>query len=101
MAFLYAAGLWLGVHYAFVAIMAAKRLELTRYWKVMLFPLAVVGLVLDVLFNLTFGSVMYLELPRELLFTKRCQRHIKGSGSRQRMAAFWQRQLNLFDPGHV
>lgn len=101
MTLLYAAGLWFGVHWAFVAIMAAKRVELTRYWKVMLFPLAVAGLALDVLFNLTFGSVMYLELPREWLFTKRCQRHVGDPGSRGRMARFWAKQLNLFDPGHV
>jgi hypothetical protein len=57
--------------------------------------------VLDVLFNLTFGTLLYRELPRELLFTSRCKRHIVGTGSRQRMAAFWQRQLNPWDEGHV
>ena len=99
------AGLWLGVHWAFVAVMHAKAVKergsLTAYWSVILLPLALAGLILDAAFNLTFGTVLYRELPRELLFTARCKRHIAGEGSRQRMAAFWQRQLNQFDPGHV
>jgi hypothetical protein len=94
------AGLWFGVHWAFVAIMNAKaaRERLSLYWKVMLYPLAAIGLVLDVAFNAVFGSLMFLELPRELLFTSRCQRHAhKGS----RLALWWAKQLNAFDPGHI
>ena len=98
-------GLWFVVHWAFVAVMHAKAVKergaITTYWLVVLLPLVVLGLVLDLAFNLTFGSVLFRELPRELLFTSRCKRHIGGTGSRQRMAAFWQRQLNQFDPGHV
>jgi hypothetical protein len=91
---------WFGVHWSFVAIMHAKsaRDRLSRYWKVMLWPLVVIGLVLDVAFNVVFGSLMFLELPRELLFTSRCQRHAhKGS----RLALWWAKQLNAFDPGHI
>jgi hypothetical protein len=105
MTLLYAAALWLAVHYAFVAVMHAnaerKRGELSTYWLVTLLPLAVVGVLLDVAFNLTFGTVMYLELPRELLFTARCQRHFRGQGRRQRLAAWWAKQLNQFDADHV
>lgn len=95
---------WFGVHWTYVAVMHAKaaRPRLTLYWKVMLFPLAVTGLLLDVAFNATFGSLMYREFPRELLFTARCKRHFHGEdGSRRRMAAWWARQLNQFDPGHI
>jgi hypothetical protein len=103
MTLLYAAGLWLAVHWAFVAVMHAKavRAQLSLYWKVMLWPLVVIGLVLDVAFNVVFGSLMFLELPRELLFTSRCKRHFRGAGRGQRLAAWWGRQLNAFDPGHV
>lgn len=103
MTLLYAAGLWFGVHWAFVAIMHAKarRAELSIYWRVMLWPLATIGLVLDVAFNVTFGTLMFRELPRELLFTSRCKRHFHGRGRRQRLAAWWARQLNQFDPGHI
>lgn len=95
--------LFFSVHWSFVAIMHArsKRQELSLYWKVMLYPLAAIGLVLDVAFNVVFGSLMFLELPRELLFTSRCKRHFRGHGRGQRLAAFWAKQLNQFDPGHV
>lgn len=97
-------GLWFAVHWAYVAVMHAKavaaRSDLSLYWKVMLYPLAAVGIVLDVAFNVTFGTLMYRELPRELLFTARCQRHAKG-GSRQRLALWWARQLNQFGEGHI
>lgn len=105
LALLACVGLWFGVHWAFVAVMHAnavrKRGSLSTYWLVTLLPLAVIGVLLDVAFNLTFGTLMYLELPRELLFTARCQRHIRGSGRRQRLAAFWAKQLNQFDAGHI
>jgi hypothetical protein len=96
--------LWLGVHRAFVAVMhaRARRAELTVYWKINLWPLAAIAFVLDVAFNVTFGTLMYLELPRECLFTTRCKRHFRGEeGWRQRLAVFWQKQLNILDPGHI
>jgi hypothetical protein len=93
-------GLWFAVHWAFVAIMHAKaiRSELTLYWRVMLWPLALIGLVLDVAFNVVFGSIMFREIPRELLFTSRVQRHAAAGSA---LALWWARQLNQFDPGHV
>lgn len=98
----WAAALWLGVCWSFVAIMNAKRVlnteGLSLFWKVTLVPLAVIGLVLDAVFNLTFGTAMFLELPREMLFSARVQRHyLKGS----RLAAWWKVQLNLFDEHHI
>src|SRR5688572_8958618 len=98
---LWAVGLWLGVHWSYVAIMHAKGKRLTKYWRVMLYPLAIVGLVIDAAFNVVFGSLMFRELPRELLFTSRCQRHARGDGSRQRLALWWAKQLNQFDPDHI
>jgi len=72
---------------------------------VLLLPLyvgAFVGLVLDVLFNWTAGSIVYRELPRELTFTSRCKRHkLAPWGTRDReKAEWWCKQLNKFDPGH-
>jgi hypothetical protein len=97
--------LWFGVHWAFVAVMHAKAIEraqgLTLYWRVILYPLAAIGLTLDAAFNLTFGTLMFRELPHELLFTARCQRHARGAGRRQRLALWWARQLNQFDTGHI
>jgi hypothetical protein len=98
----WAAALWFGVAWSFVAIMNAKRVlgisGLSLFWRVMLVPLGVIGLVLDFAFNVTFGTAMFVELPRELLFSARVQRHyLKGD----RLARWWAVQLNTFDPSHI
>ena len=105
------AKIWIGVICAYPAVMAAKHVvqsgrRLTWFWKVHLYPLAVVAGILDVAFNYTFGWLMYWEHPRwkEPLFSSRVQRHIRRAepGSRkERLSRFWQKQLNLFDPNHV
>lgn len=94
--------LFYSVHWAFAAVMHARavRDQLTLYWKVILYPLAAIGLALDVAFNVTFGTVVYAELPRELLFTTRCKRHRHGSGWRKSLADWACRNLNVMDPGH-
>jgi hypothetical protein len=97
--------LWFGVHWAYVLVVHAKavneRQGLSLYWKVHILPVAFVGLVLDAAFNLTFGTVMFRELPHELLFSSRVQRHVRSGGKRSRLARFWARQLNTFDPDHI
>jgi hypothetical protein len=101
----YAAALWFGVTGIYVLVMHAKSLRetggLSTFWMVNILPWAVVGLLLDVAFNVTFGTLMFRELPRELLFTSRVQRHYMTDGSRGRMAAFWARQLNQIDATHI
>lgn len=102
-----AAGVWFGVIWAYVAVMHAKmRLpELTLFWKVHMLPLALIGLALDLVFNYTFGWLMFLEWPwstGEPLFSGRVQHHYRhGDGWRLKLASFWARQLNQMDPGHI
>lgn len=61
------------------------------------------ALVLDVLFNVTVGSLIYLELPerRRLTFTARCKKWRADSGVRGRFAVWvcegW---LNPFQDHH-
>lgn len=66
-----------------------------------LYPVAVVALLMDVLFNFTWGTLYFRELPKELLFTTRCQRHMKGKGIQlmraERVCIYL---LNPFDEGH-
>ena len=99
--------LWFSVLWAFVAVMHAKaRLEeLTWFWKVNLAPLALAGIVLDVVFNYTFGWLMFVEWPWDTgatLFSGRVQHHYRhDTGWRLALAAFWARQLNQMDPGHI
>lgn len=60
------------------------------------YPIFVFALFMDVLFNFTFGSAYYREWPKELLFTARCQRHLKGAGVQLARAHFV--CTNLLDP---
>jgi hypothetical protein len=63
----------------------------------------IVALVLDVIFNITVGTLAFLELPelRRLTFTMRCKKHMTATGYRGRLARWvcegW---LNPFEDGH-
>lgn len=92
-------GLYVGVHVLYVVAMAAKaaRDRLTLYWKVILWPAVVLGGVLDFSFNYTFGW-MFLAKPRPYLFSQTVQYHYTHStGWRNWLAAFFAKQLNVFD----
>jgi hypothetical protein len=59
---------------------------------------AVVGVVLDVILQITIGTLIFVELPREPLFTGRCERHEADDGDGWRKSlAFWLCH-NLLDP---
>ncbi len=63
----------------------------------------IVALTLDVLFNVTVGTLAFLELPelRRLTFTMRCKKHMHDMGWRGDIARWvchgW---LNPFEDGH-
>lgn len=102
---IYAIAIWLGVHWAYPAVMAAKaaieRGSLTLYWKVNLLPLALIGVLLDFAFNYTFGW-MFLKVPRPILFSSTVQHWYRnGDGWRLRLARFYGRNLNVFDDSHI
>lgn len=99
-----AVAVWFGVNTIYVVAMAAKAAlasgRLTLYWKVMLAPAAVLGVVLDFVFQFTFGWLMFLETPFRggPMFSGRVQYHYSNSsGWRKRLARFWARNLNVFD----
>lgn len=60
-----------------------------------------IGYALDVMLNLA-SSILFIELPREILFTARISRHIReGKGWRKKLATwFCDGFLNPFDAGH-
>ncbi len=79
---IYAAVTLLAVWLLFVfyaAVMALKRArdegKLGPAMKCFAYPTLAVGLVLDVAVNLIVATVLFLELPRELLVTARLTRH--------------------------
>jgi len=103
-------GLFLVTTTLFVAIMQAKTLrdlgELNKFWSYTLLPAALLGLALDVVWNLTIGTVLFLELPKEWLFSHRVYRHwnvapYKNDKRRFAIAEFCVKQLNLIDPNHI
>lgn len=98
--------IWVMVTGWFFAVTHAWRLERehVEFGPIVDIPIRIygyVGLIWDVLFNLTWGTVIFREPPRELLFTDRVQRHIEGTGRRQAVASDWAVRLNKLDPGHV
>jgi hypothetical protein len=89
----------------YVAIMHLRLVQntegLTLPQKVMGYPLLIVGLILDVILNLVFVTVLLLDFPRELLTTSRFRRFRHDKGWRGRQVRWWCRHfLEPFDSGH-
>lgn len=56
---------------------------------------------LNALFNLTCGSFIFWELPREWFFTDRLKRHKAGTNAdKARLAHILCCEMNKADPGH-
>ena len=97
--------IWVGVTGWFFALSRAIMLRDAEQddlldWriKVPIYVYLAIGVVFDVLFNWTFGTLIFRELPREFLFTSRVQRHADDDNPR---ADYWVRVLNIIEPGHV
>lgn len=62
-------------------------------------PLLIVGYLWDVICNLTYASVLFLEIPREWVITARLSRHIADEGWRGDLARWFCRHLlDPYDP---
>ncbi len=75
---------------------ARRQGQLTTAAKVAGYPILFVGLAVDVLFNALWGSLLFLEPPREWLFTDRISRLNDAAGWRGRLACWI--CLELLDP---
>ncbi len=64
-------------------------------------PLVMVVILVDVFFNITWGSIIYREIPKEFLFTTRTKRHLNSQGDQLEAAKVWASRLNAIDPGHI
>jgi hypothetical protein len=109
---LWLACLWFGTVGMFFACVKARELhdsgELREHTAIMrtMFLLAAVFVVVDVAFNWTWGTYLYREFPRELLFSARTKRHLRDTSGRSRVeqkrtARKWAEILNMVDRGHV
>lgn len=63
-------------------------------------PVLAVGLLLDVLVNISVCSLLFLDIPRELTVTARLQRYNKASDGWRKKTALWiaEHFLDVFDP---
>ncbi len=85
----------------YLAVMAMKRQQnkLTIPTKVFAYPVIAIGLAVDMLYNITAGSILFFEFPQEWLFTTRCDRHLPNKGIRGNIARwFCKNFLDPFDP---
>lgn len=95
--------LWLtwGAYLSVMHLKAARDAgRLTPAAKVLGYPWLAVGLLLDVVFNVVVGSLLFAELPREFLFTTRVSRLNDRPGRRGDLARWFCSQLlDPFDAG--
>jgi len=72
--------------------------KITPVIKIATTPIIILYVFIYVALNIILGSILFLELPRTLQFTSRCQRHIKNNdGSwRYKQAVWW--CTNFLDP---
>jgi hypothetical protein len=63
-------------------------------------PWLVIGVLMDIVANITLASLIFLEPPRELLVTKRLQRYNGGDHGWRTTLATWvcNHLLDVFDP---
>jgi hypothetical protein len=87
----------------FVVTMAAKAAWpiLSIVPRVLLVPAALVAVVMDVIFNLIPATIIFLDPPRELLFTQRLDRYEAEDSGWRYTLALWicQNLLNPFQQG--
>lgn len=88
----------------FLAAMSLKKARdagrMTNAAKFFGYGVMWIGKPLDFVFNVA-SSFLFLELPREWLFTSRVSRHIKETGWRADLAKWCcDNFLDPFDPGH-
>lgn len=84
----------------FAAMMRLRQVrdagKLTLAMKILGYPVLFIGLVIDFAINAVPGTVLFLELPREMTFSARLWRHSTTSaGYRQKLALLI--RVNLLD----
>lgn len=76
----------------FINVMTWRKYEakIPKIIKPLLYVLAAVGYVIDVIFNIVYGSVMFLELPKQLTLSERLSEILrrKSRGYKYKLAYF-------------
>ena len=85
----------------YLAVMNLKRNQdsLTLPAKLFGYPVYWTGLFIDILYNLVIGTILFIQLPHELLFTTRLERNINDDSWRGKFARYFcDNLLDPFDP---
>jgi len=104
MIFVYSFALLYSTWLFYLAVMNLQRAKdagtISRVALFFGYPLLFTGLVLDTLLNMTVCTVMFLDLPREMLVTSRLKRYNEtDTGWRKKLALWWAHNLlDVFDP---
>ena len=82
----------------YLAIMSLKREKqvLTKTVTYLAYPILFIGLLMDMIFNIFVGTIIFLEVPEQFLFTERCDSHLGENTWRGSLARWMCR--NLLDP---
>ena len=89
------------LYLAIMSLASARAANKLPAWAYRLaIPILAVGYVSDFLLNMLVASVLFLELPRELLVTGRLSRHIKADSGWRKSVAQWicKNLLDFADP---
>lgn len=89
------------IFYLAVMNLSRNKDRLMLVSKCFAYPMLWIGLVADMLFNFFWGSILFLEFPKELLMTTRLKRHLRDHKKdwRDRNANwFCYNFLDPFDP---
>lgn len=78
---------------------ADKAGDIPKFFRPLAYLLLAGFFVADCIFNLIVGTVVFLQLPRQWLFTERCKQNKNLWDWRRDMAHWWcVNWLNPFDP---
>lgn len=70
--------------------------KISDFTHVIGLPLVIIGGLMDVVFNITYGSLLFLDIPREWPFTERLERHLGKDTWRGKIARWF--CYHLLDP---
>jgi len=88
----------------YIAITHLSMVWRNLHWfaKANAIPAAIIGIALDVAVNMIVGTVMFIDPPREWMFTTRLKRMKKSGSPWRRRIAYWicEHALNQFQRNH-
>ena len=91
---------WIGYILVMGVYRAYLSQRLSKAALILSLPIVLIGIILDVLINIFLATFIFLDMPRELLMTRRMIRYRKtDNGWRAKLSQFiCDHLLDVFDP---